>query len=299
MESKTLVICDPEEGYAQALALYLMRRTGSAFQVQVYDCARWKGKADVLVISSACSLEERRQIEAGQVFVITDNMKSPLNNGEIPVYKYQSGEKILTEMVKHCEYLRYGSDALYRGRDRKKGKVIGVFSPVHRIGKTTYALKLGEKLAAEENVLYLNLEMYGGIGGHFKTKGESLTDLLYYFRQEKANLGLLLSTMVFQKGNLDYIRPVAVSQDLKEVAVEELMELVQRILEQSIYETVVLDIDEGISKVYELLRFCTEIHFLANKTKSSAAKIRQFEAEAGILGYEDILSKMIRKDVGA
>ena len=77
MESKTLVICDPEEGYGQALALYLMRRTGTAFQVQVYDCARWKGKADVLVISSACSLEERRQIEAGQVFVITDNMKSP------------------------------------------------------------------------------------------------------------------------------------------------------------------------------------------------------------------------------
>ena len=299
MESKTLVICDPEEGYAQALALYIMQRTGTVFQVQVYDCARSKGRADVLIISSVCSLEERRQMEAGQVFVITDDMKTPLNKGEIPVYKYQSGEGILGEMMKHCEYLCYGTDVIYRGRERKKGKVIGVFSPVHRIGKTTYALKLGEKLAGEENVLYLNLEIYGGVGGHFKSKGESLSDLLYYFRQEKANLGLLLSTMVFQKGNLDYIRPAAVSQDLKEVDVKELIELIQRILEQSIYETIILDIDEGLSKVYELLRFCTEIHFLTNKTKNSAAKIRQFEMEAGVLGYEDVLQKLIRKDVSS
>ena len=299
MESRTLVICDPEDGYAQALALYIMRRKGNLFQVQVYDCARYKSKADILIISSTYSLEERKQFEAERIFLLTDNMKVLHDEKEILIYKYQSGERILEELDKHFSNLNRGTDFSRKEKNSNNGKIIGVFSPVHRIGKTTYALKIGEQLAVKDNVLYLNLEMYGGIGGHFKSKGETLSDLLYYFRQEKANLGAVISKMILTKGNLDYIRPVAVSQHVKEVSVEEWMELFQRILDESIYEAIIVDIDEGVSNVYELLRFCTEIHFLTNKTKSSAAKVRQFEAELGILGYEDILTKLIRRDVSA
>ena len=37
MSSKRLIICDPEEGYAQALAYYLMHKKEFSMEVQVYD----------------------------------------------------------------------------------------------------------------------------------------------------------------------------------------------------------------------------------------------------------------------
>ena len=46
-------------------------------------------------------------------------------------------------------------------------------------------MRLGKDLAKTYNVLYLNLEMYGGIGGHFPEIGQTVADALYYSRQEK------------------------------------------------------------------------------------------------------------------
>ena len=42
--------------------------------------------------------------------------------------------------------------------------MIGIYSPVHRIGKTKFALRLGQKMARQVPVLYLNLEGYSGVG---------------------------------------------------------------------------------------------------------------------------------------
>ena len=44
-------------------------------------------------------------------------------------------------------------------REKRNCKVIAVYSPVRRIGKTTYAIRLGRKLAKEANVLYLGMEL--------------------------------------------------------------------------------------------------------------------------------------------
>ena len=83
-------------------------------------------------------------------------------------------------------------------------------------------------MAATENVLYLNLEIYGGIGGHFEEGEQTLADVLYYARQEKGNLGLLLTTVVKHRKNLDYIVPMPVTEDVKSVKAEEWLMLIRR-----------------------------------------------------------------------
>src|SRR5699024_5654064 len=64
--------------------------------------------------------------------------------------------------------------------------MIGIYSPVHRIGKTKFALRLGQKLARQIPVLYLNLEGYSG-GAHYFQEGadKDLGDLLYFLKQER------------------------------------------------------------------------------------------------------------------
>lgn len=300
MVSKNLVICDSEEGYAQALAMYFMRKKELAAEVQVcstvtqvMELEKTK-KIHLLFLAGEYAKEAKGKLQAEKIFLLTTGMEEA--DGENQVYKYQSGEKIVEDMIRICGLEASENESIYKGGRKQGGKIIGIFSPVHRIGKTTYGLKLGEEMAATENVLYLNLEIYGGIGGHFEEGEQTLADVLYYARQEKGNLGLLLTTVVKHRKNLDYIVPMPVAEDVKSVKAEEWLMLIRRILEQSIYDVIILDLDEGISGVYELLRACTKIYLLYTQDLYGQAKLRQFENEVNLLGYEDILRKLVRKE---
>ncbi len=301
MKSRNLVVCDTEEEYAKALAMFFMRKKELMLQVHVCSSvghAEALGKelrADILLAAAECAGEVQEKVRAEKVFVLSTGRKSA-EKAEYPaLYKYQSGEKMLSCIIQECAELFDAEDMSQGMSGNKKQKIIGVFSPVHRIGKTEYALKLGEKLAETENVLYLNLEVFAGIGGHFKQEGQTLADVLYYARQEKGNLGLMLTTLVCHRGNLDYVLPVPISEDLKEVHGSEWALLVNKILEQSIYETIVLDIGDGIPELYQLLKSCGEVHMPVLEDEYSKAKLLQFEREMNVLGQEDVLKRIVRK----
>lgn len=295
MGSKSLVICDPEEHYAQALAFYIMNRKGIHFQVQVCSDIWHIQETDLLLISDVYPEEDRKNVKAKKVFVLSSRGYDAEDSNMI--FKYQTGEQILDEILKQCEEVYEENEIFFSSVQKKNGRIIGVFSPIHRIGKTTYAIGMGENMAVSENVLYLNLELYGGIGGHFEKGGQTLEDVLYFARQEKGNLGFMLTKVVKRKGNLDYILPVPVSEDIKEIRAKEWIILLKKIMEQSIYETVIVDIDEGIRDIYELLDICSEIHLLEDQSPYSQAKMEQFERELMLLGYEELLKKIIRKEV--
>ena len=244
MESKNLVICDPETKFASAFAQYLTRQKELA--VRVRTCSD---------LSYVLAIQEKEKID----------------------FLFISSE--------------YPEDS-----SKKNCRVIAVYSPVRRIGKTTYAIRLGRKLAKEANVLYLGMETYGGEGGHFPEGTQTLADVLYYARQEQSNIGTVLTTIVRHSENLDYIVPMPVSEDIKEIDSEEWIRLIQKIIEQSIYEIVILDMDEGVRDIYRVLRICNEIHMLTIDEPVAEAKVAQFEAELELLGYEDVRRKIIRKE---
>jgi len=301
VRSKNLVICDTEEEYAKALAMFFMRKKELMLQVHVCSSishAEVLGKelqADILLTASEYAGKAQEKVRAEKVFVLSTGRKSAETSEYPALYKYQSGEKMLSCIIRECAELFDMEDMVQGVSGNKKHKIIGVFSPVHRIGKTEYALKLGEMLAETENVLYLNLETFAGMGGHFDPGGQTLADVLYYARQEKGNLGLMLTTLVCHRGNLDYIQPMPVSEDLKEIHGPEWALLANKILEQSIYETLVLDIGDGIPELHKLLKSCTEVHMPVREDKYSKGKLLQFEHEMNLLGQEDVLKKIIRK----
>lgn len=191
MVSKNLVICDSEEGYAQALAMYFMRKKELAAEVQVcstvtqvMELEKTK-KIHLLFLAGEYAKEAKGKLQAEKIFLLTTGTEEA--DGENQVYKYQSGEKIVEDMIRICGLEASENESIYKGGRKQGGKIIGIFSPIHRIGKTTYGLKLGEEMAATENVLYLNLEIYGGIGGHFEEGEQTLADVLYYARQREGH----------------------------------------------------------------------------------------------------------------
>ena len=86
---------------------------------------------------------------------------------------------------------------------------------------------------------------------------------------------------------------------MKAVEAREWISVIRQIAEQSIYDVIILDIDDGLREVYELLRVCPEIHVLTARDTMAKAKLLQMEEEMHLLGYDDLKKKIVKKEPAA
>lgn len=297
MNEKNLVVCDKELRYADGLSENISKR--KEFALRVYTCTnlervmdlKQERKIHILIIDEAFSCEERTEVEAEQTFVLTKEKCMDLGEKEKEIYKFQSADRILADVFEtYCD--RSGNSILKAIRKQKK-KLIAVYSPIHRIGKTTFAITLGKELAKKEKTLYLSLEEYADAGERFaKAEGRNLGDLLYYIRQEGRNVALRVSTMLMQMGDLDYISPFLLSADLKEISLEEWKSLLQLILEETIYEAVILDLGESVQGLLEILQCCDTIYMPMLEDEISRRKIERFEEGLQKMQLEELTNKI-------
>lgn len=302
MRHKNLVIYDSEQAYARNLTERLVQKKEAAFQVRMFREEEGirtfakEEKIDLLLVSDDCRC--RQEVGAKKVFVLTKRQGGRLAEGEEEsetcINKYQSVDAILAQLLEEC--LREGDTDLSLMKVNTDGTIIGVYSPIHRIGKTKFALELGQEEAKKAPTLYLNLEDYAGAHSYLGTgSGQTMEDLLYYARQENQNLGLRISSMAGQRGELDFIYPMRVAWDIRAVTKEEWLELFRQILEQSIYETIILDIGDSVQGLYEILSDCDVIYTLYTKERIGQEKLKQYEENLLRLGYEQILENTVKK----
>lgn len=253
------------------------------------------GNIKVLLISEEIPYEMRKQLFPGKRIVLTKDRCADLGIEETELMKYQSIDKLATVIMK---VFLENSFQLTK-RNGYQGKVIGIYSPVHRIGKTTFALKLGKELAEEENVLYVNLETYAGMGGYFRdTEVQDLSHLLYYAKQENDVIGVRITSIVRQMGNLDYIPPMKIGADLKAVEMEEWKDLFEKISQQSIYETIIVDMGNSIQNVFEMMEMCDWIFIPFADDVYAKAKMKQWKYMLNVLKLQDMEMKCIYVNMG-
>ena len=325
MGRKVLAVCDSEPVYARCLMEWISRHGDASLQVRIFSDAgqlfQYSKKHEIeMLLMEECYPEEiRSKIPAKKKFLLcreSNAVNGYEDSKEKGIFKYQSAEQIAAQLLEERPTEIYGkrekmSERIAElptettGKDSaervviKGGKgLIGIYSPVHRIGKTTFALKLAEDLGSERTVLYINLEEYSGLEYCLPFCGKgNLGDLLYYMKQAEDSFGYRLSTMVCQRGNLDYIEPLSVTMDIRSVKTEEWSELFRRILEDSIYETVVLDLGEGVQGLFDILRQCDTVYTPFVRQESAKAKLRQYTDNLCKLGYEDVLEHTIQKEL--
>lgn len=253
------------------------------------------GQIKVLLISEEIPYGERRKIFDGKRIVLTRNKCIDLGEDEVELRKYQSVDRISSEILTLLQELDSGSLPISR---RKKGKLIAVYSPIHRIGKTTFALKLGKKIAEQENVLYLNLETYAGMGGYFRDENtQNLSHLLYYAKQDQDDISVRIASMVQRMGRLDYIPPMQVWTDLRVVETKDWIMFFEKLSEQSIYDTVILDLGNNVENVFDMLGICDVILLLQTSDVYGEARMKQFHYMTKVLGYQEVERKTIYIDM--
>lgn len=244
---------------------------------------------ELLLISDSVNREQVDRLKARQVVTLTEGETIRIKDRYPSVYKYQSTDSVIREvMACYCD--KPELDLLKASSSQCR--MIAVYSPINRCLKTSFALVLGQLMAQDEKVLYLNLEEWSGLQA---LTGEEyagdLSDVLYLYRQGNYHW-LKLSSYVYSWGNLDYIPPVRFPEDLEDASPEGLAELILKISQESIYDAVIIDAGHFGKQVCSLLKICSTIYMPVKDDCVSAAKLEELTQYLERTGNGDILDKI-------
>lgn len=296
-------VCDPEREYTAAFSGYLTRRKAVPMDITAFsDSEKLLAYAednpiDLLLINPVLLTPEVKELPVPSIVLLTDGDTIP-EYGEYPcVSKYQACSEVIRQVLQNY---KGSSDPECRSAALKRGiEIFGIFSPVARSGKTTFALTLAQILGRSRSVLYVNLESYSGFQDLLGSEGtSSLCDLLYYAGQKTDNISVsllrCLAGTVAKAGKIDYIPPVVFPWDLREAEGSEFTRLIDILSRESGYEVLVLDIGNETEDVLHILDRCTHIMMPVFRDRISLAKVRQYEEALKSWGAHEILEKTIR-----
>ncbi|MDE5939197.1 MAG: hypothetical protein K2H37_08970 [Lachnospiraceae bacterium] len=284
MTHKIMAICDTEEGYAFRMAEYLLEKVKLPYTLHLFtaveELEKFAGREEIeilLIAESAWRLLKEAYIreQVTQLFILQEN-DGAVQEDMRCISKYQSPELVVQAML----------NVLADGGGWKDcpevtdtaAKMIGIYSPVKRCLQTSFALSLGQLLAKEHKTMYLNFEMYSGLGELLRREYQTdMLDVMYYFQSAREKLALRLPTIIQNAGGLDYIPPMQYSLGIKEVPGEQWLALCRDIAAIGEYEYMILDLDDGIDGLFDLLKSCQKIYTITREDPFAQAKLRQYE----------------------
>ena len=292
-------VCDLEVEYAYNFMEYLNNKKSIPFEIQAFtspevlcDYAR-EHPIEILLISGKAMNDMVKQLDVGMLIILSEGVHNPGLDHYPSVYKYQSSDGMLREIMSY-----YGADKTPHSQTqvlKRQTRVIGVYSPIGRTQKTSFALTLGQILAKSQAVLYLNLENFSGFDQLLEQRFEhTLSDLLYFIRQENMNLSYKMASMTESLQNLDFIPPALSPMDIQCTTYEEWTSLLEMIIKETRYEIVILDLGDGVQNLFQTLEACDQIYVPIRNDVISAAKITQFEYLLNVWGHTHLMER-IRK----
>lgn len=295
MAKNVMAVYDTDEEYVMRLMNYFSETKPIDIEIQGFtDIDYLKSftedrALDVLLVQDSKMCGDIEEMKIGKIMVLSEGEYEPEDGkGHKTIYKYQAGENIVREVM--CYYAE--EPEVHPGvLNATQSRLIGVYSPVKRSLKTSFALCLGQILSHGQKVLYIDIEDYHGFNVIFHVNYMAdISDLLFYIQQSKKNFPCKLASVVQKLGSLDYIPPAISPEDLKQVNPETWKIFLAEILSCN-YEYVIVDMGDGIRNMQDILKLCETVYTPVREDFISKAKLEQYETWLRIMECEEIIEK--------
>ena len=280
MRKQILALMDSEEPYAIRFMEHVNRKKTTPFEVHAFTSRERLEEyvsshhVEILLISEH-DLEETFEYPASQVIILTDHSEG---NALYPnVCKYQASSQVMKQVI---EVYGRKADSQVPSKDaviKPPTKIIGVFSPCSRCGKTSFALALGQCLSSKKASLYLNFEIASGLKSLLKRDWpRDLSDIIYYIRRGDRNLTARLLPLVQDLGTMSYVPPCPSPSEIYSVEFDEWHRLFESLRRDSSYEILILDLGMLPLFMPEILEECDLIYFPLAEDETARAKLEDF-----------------------
>lgn len=296
MKKSIFAVCDLDASYACSLMDYLNGKRTTPFEVQAFTnveslqtYAR-ENPIEVLLISTRAMCSEIRDLPINRIIMLSEGETLPELEEYPSVYKYQSSDQLLSEVLEY--YAELHPQPFTYGKVAHKTRIYGVYSPIGRARKTSFALTLGEVLSENNQVLYLNFEEFSGFEELFdRTYRTDISDLIYFSRQKEGGFIYKLNSVVQTFHELHYIPPALSPADVRDVSGKEWLDFLHEISVYGEYDILILDLSEQVDELFQVLRECDRVYLPVLEDAISQAKLAQYEKLLGMLDMEDVIEK--------
>lgn len=300
MRSRQIAICGGEKEYTKRFAEFANRRKDSPFAVHGFT--DWgellaytkEHPIDILLLAKEYQKELERQDISGKIILLSEQEYQ--EEGPYPVIpKFQSCTQVLRQAVNlYAEQAAQPFLAVRTG----KMKRLGIYSPVGRSGKTTFALAMGKETAKRRKTLYLNLEEYSGFAALYPYEdGWTLSELMYFLKQGKKAFACKLQGVIQKMGDMDYIPPMRSPVELRHIGLADWTALLEALERESLYEVLILDLGGAVNGLYELLFQCDCVYTPTERDETARAKLGQYEETLSLLDLEQVLERTKKLDL--
>lgn len=296
--AKIFAICDLDSHYVKNLIQYINSRQNIPLKLQAFtspellkEFAR-QNSIELLLVSAEALDEEIAGLAISKIVVLTEDGAVDLK-GFPAVNRYQASGSLVQEVMQY-----YGTGNLavaYAAAKLASTRLIGVYSPIKRCGKTSFAMALGEAYARNRKVLYVNLEDFSGFRGLFQREYRmDISDLLYFYREEKQGMLNRIEEVAQRLHSMYYLPPAMCPADLRSVRPEEWREWFLLLL-QSSYEIIIIEPGDCINGMEEIFSLCNKIYMPVREDKISQAKLEEYSNYLILAGWECLTSRIQRQ----
>ncbi len=296
MKKKIFAVCDLDASYACSLTDYLNGKKTTPFEVQAFtnieslQAYARENPIEVLLISTRAMCNEIRDLPISRIIMLSEGEALPELEEYPSVYKFQSSDQLLSEVLEY--YAQIHPQPYIFGKAAHKTRIYGIYSPIGRARKTSFALTLGEVLSENNQVLYLNFEEFSGFEELFDMKYRTdISDLIYFFRQKEGGFIYKLNSVVQTFHELHYIPPTLSPADIRDVSGKEWMDFLNEICTYGEYDILLLDLSEQVDELFQILRGCDRVYIPVQEDMLSQAKLSQYEKLIRMLDMEDLMEK--------
>lgn len=292
----TLAILDYEEAYVNRLMEYMNQKKDFGFQVMAFtEESKLKiyeenNKIDVLLCAEDIAEISASDYKANAIYVLSDY--NYVREGErFPsIFKYQSAESIINEILQHFSKGNKNIKVIKQGNT----EVIGICSAVGGCYKSTFALALALYCAKQDNTLFISFDPFYSVPEFNKEESmDNLSDIIYYLKQSNLSIPVKIKSVIQRKQNLDILTGVAHWIDLYDFTVEEARSFLVEIMEHMSYQTIIIDIGGFGVNAMELMSGCSSIYVpTRGNNYYEREKDKEWKRQIKFIGGEHVLERI-------
>lgn len=202
-------------------------------------------------------------------------------DGKEGIYKYQPASDIIREIQNFLEK-EYRIKNLEYTQEDMQCRMIGVYSPIGRSGKTNLALAL----AKETGSLYIGMEEYSNL-----VEGRTtMSDFCYWIRKKEEMIVRKVEEHTIMEDEVAKLVSPLTYMDLKELTVEEYAWFFEKLKQCGKFHKVVVDIGSGSLCSYSFLALFHQV-FVPILSDVSSEKERHFRRVLQFVGLEKSSTK--------
>jgi len=293
-----LALCDSDTRYLECFIEYLESKEDCNMEILGFTSTETllvygtrDERINILIISE--EMYEQDVEKVADKTVILDEGLGKQYRHAFRTDKYQQAREIYRFVM---EILAEEDAVSIMPPSGRKARIIGFYSPIKRAMQTSFALALGRSLSTRYRVLFVSFEVYAGWLEEVRREGgKDLYDLLYYLKESKDKFLLKFNVIAQTKGQMSYIPPVRVSQNLVYVTMKEWLTLISRLKELEKFDFILLDLSDSLQGIFEILRLCEKIFTVTGPDKVALCKVEQYEYLLRLCEYDDVKDKSLYK----